>query len=110
MENVTCDTIPLCDGRRYCNTFHRGNVELLRCSVFPVDLPAVIQTCGGSGGGKQCIFPFTYDSKVFIECSHYNTTQGKTPFPWCAVDVDQQNVLTQWAYCTCPCKTNLTQE
>ncbi|XP_066560184.1 epididymal sperm-binding protein 1 isoform X1 [Amia ocellicauda] len=43
-----------------------------------------IVTVGGNDPGKQCVFPFVYEKKMYFEC----TTINNENIPWCATTSD----------------------
>ncbi|XP_065830656.1 deleted in malignant brain tumors 1 protein-like isoform X2 [Oscarella lobularis] len=51
------------------------------------------RTCGGTGGGAPCKFPFTYKGKVYQACTTYDAE--KPDLPWCMTD------RYKWGNCRC---------
>uniref|UniRef100_A0A8C5SK49 Fibronectin type-II domain-containing protein n=1 Tax=Laticauda laticaudata TaxID=8630 RepID=A0A8C5SK49_LATLA len=59
---------------------------------------------GGSSGGKQCTFPFTYKKRTYYTCTNEDAEKGRF---WCAT-TGSYDKEQQWSYCADtklrPCK------
>lgn len=53
-------------------------------------------TCGGSGNGKPCHFPFKYGQRTYNAC----TSSGFSE-PWCATSVKTDGTYSTWGKCNC---------
>eukprot|EP00118_Oscarella_pearsei_P019525 m.208160 g.208160 ORF g.208160 m.208160 type:complete len:861 (+) comp39701_c1_seq7:1491-4073(+) len=62
----------------------------------PTETPHSVQTCDGTGGGKECVFPFTYQEVNYKECTTVGL-QYKNFRPWCATEAN----LKSWGNCDC---------
>lgn len=45
-----------------------------------------------------CIFPFTHDGATYTQCVDNHTHSGSRPL-WCAIEVDEDGVSTDWGDC-----------
>jgi len=63
-------------------------------------------TVGGPDPGVDCVFPFTFNSRVFWGCTLEGTDDGNDK-PWCSTLTDQEgrHVGNQgnWGYCSSNC-------
>ena len=66
-------------------------------------------TCEGNADNANCVFPFTYSSTQWNQC----TTMGRGGRPWCSTTSDYDTDKT-WGYCDCsnitPAPTYTTNE
>ncbi|XP_065833441.1 uncharacterized protein [Oscarella lobularis] len=60
------------------------------------DVGNVPKTCGGTGDGKACVFPFKYKGFTFINCTSYE--RGAL---WCATLTTSDGVVARWGHCNC---------
>jgi len=55
-----------------------------------------VKTCGGSGSGAACAFPFDYQGVTYNECTKANHQQL-----WCSLDPVYSSFRSKWGNCEC---------
>ncbi|XP_065826793.1 uncharacterized protein [Oscarella lobularis] len=71
----------------------RGNAPL---QLAEVQVWAGARTCGGTGDGARCAFPFVYDGVTYRACTHVEADR-----PWCATKSGDVAVHKEWGFCFC---------
>ena len=63
-------------------------------------LVLVIYTEEGNINGASCIFPFYYDSKLYLNCVTTSRGNSERSRPWCATANSKGNKsILLWGYC-----------
>ena len=57
-------------------------------------------TCGGTGGGASCVFPFTYRGKSYSQCTTVDRKQS-----WRATQSGDVGSHNKWGHCICNSST-----
>ncbi|XP_073448050.1 uncharacterized protein [Aquarana catesbeiana] len=80
------------DGRLWCATTSNYDTDQTwgYCSC------KLIYAVGGTAHGEPCVFPFTYKSKTYSDCTGDDSTEGHL---WCATTADY-DTDKKWGYCT----------
>jgi hypothetical protein len=66
--------------------FEDGSAPFAVCAEPP-------KTCGGTGLGSKCRFPFTYKGTTYFECTEADHSQ-----PWCSINSKYRGL---WGNCEC---------
>ena len=75
----------------YIHAHHRQMFHVESDLLLPSE---PIGTVGDKTNGEPCVFPFTYESKVFYTCT---TFDAKDEEVWCATTTEYSG---KWGYCT----------
>jgi hypothetical protein len=58
-----------------------------------------VRSCGGNGDGRNCVFPFTFNDRVYRKC----TREGRQALDnelWCATTSSYDQDM-RWGFCSC---------
>lgn len=61
----------------------KGSVESCMMSAYPFVGDCRVRSYGGNGGGACCVFPFTYQGKLFNDCAKQDDAHPSNL--WCSV-------------------------
>lgn len=70
----------------WCSTTPEYSGEYVNC-----DETGIVWTTGGTAGGRQCAFPFTYNGETYHTCIYDGLDQ-----PWCSTT---SNYEGYWGNC-----------
>eukprot|EP00118_Oscarella_pearsei_P024648 m.306502 g.306502 ORF g.306502 m.306502 type:complete len:305 (+) comp41311_c0_seq1:53-967(+) len=70
--------------------------ELAEAITKALERKPGVTTCGGTDGGKSCVFPFTYKGVDYYGCTNADHNQ-----PWCSTIGGDYQYHKKWGNCHC---------